>query len=377
MGLAVAPVAVLAIRLVAFTLALMSAPAVADVRYAAVVPRAAQSLLIDIAAAGRRLVAVGERGHVLYSDDNALSWNQARVPTTAMLTAVFFIDTYRGWAVGHDGLILATPDRGETWIVQRNGRADQEALKRSAIEAARQRLVVLGPDADEAEREVAQFALDDAIARLDEPLFAPPLMDVWFGNADRGIAVGASGTWLDTFDGGRNWQDGRLRIDNPDEDHLYAICAADEQRLMVVGEAGILLRSQDAGASWQKLHSAHRRTLFGAVMIPGTVSVYAFGSQGSVLLSQDFGDHWSALRSRTKVLLAGGALDEAGELLLVGSAGTIVKVRGNQMGMPFSVPRRANLSAVIEASDGTFVAVGQGGAQRLERAPGDEGLPRR
>ena len=36
-----------------------------------------------------------------------------------------------------------------------------------AIEAARQRLVVLGPDADEAEREVAQFALDDAIARLD------------------------------------------------------------------------------------------------------------------------------------------------------------------------------------------------------------------
>ena len=256
--------------------------------------------------------------------------------------------------------------------MQRNGLADQEALNRPDIEAARQRLAALGPDADEDERETAQFDLEDPIERQDEPLFAPPLMDVWFANADRGIAVGAFGTWLDTFDGGGSWQDGRSQIDNPDEDHLYAICAADERRLMVVGEAGILLRSQDAGASWQKLHSAHRGTLFGALTIPDTASVYTFGLQGSVLLSQDFGEHWSALRSRSEVVLAGAALDEAGELLLVGSVGTIVKVHGSETGMPFSAPRRANLSAVIEAPDGTFVAVGLHGAQRLELAPGDE-----
>ncbi len=96
------------------------------------------------------------------------------------------------------------------------------------------------------------------------------------------------------------------------------------------------------------------------------------GLQGGVLLSRDFGEHWSALRSRTEVVLAGAALDEAGELLLVGSVGTILKAHGNQLGIPFSAPRRANLSAVIEAPDGTFVAVGQGGAQRLEQALGDE-----
>lgn len=372
MGTLSPSLAALAGRLVALLVALMSVPSVADVHYARLALRAPQSLLIDIAAAGGRLVAVGERGHVLYSDDSARSWTQARVPATTMLTAVFFIDERRGWAVGHDGMILVTSDRGETWAVQRNGRAVQEALNRSDFEAARQRVAALGPQADEGEREAAQFALEDATARLEEPLFAPPLMDVWFANADRGIAVGAFGTWLDTFDGGRNWLDGRSRIDNPGENHFYAITAADDRRLLVVGEAGIMLRSQDAGASWQTLDSTHKGTLFGALALPGTATVYAYGLQGGVLLSQDFGQHWSRLRSRTEVVLAGAALDGAGELLLVGSVGMILKAHGSQLGMPFGAPRRANLSAVIEAPDGTFVAVGQGGAQRLEQALADE-----
>ena len=33
--------------------------------------------MVDIAAAGDRLVAVGERGHILYSDDDGKSWTTA------------------------------------------------------------------------------------------------------------------------------------------------------------------------------------------------------------------------------------------------------------------------------------------------------------
>jgi photosystem II stability/assembly factor-like uncharacterized protein len=106
--------------------------------------------------------------------------------------------------------------------------------------------------------------------------------------------------------------------------------------------------------------------------LPGSASVYAFGLQGGVIFSQDFGNHWSTLQSGTDVVLAGAALDTRGELLLVGSVGTLLHVRGNRPGMPFSVPGRANLSAAIEAPDGAIVVVGQGGAQRLEAALGDE-----
>ena len=38
---------------------------------------AAKSLLNGVAVAGKRLVSVGQRGHILYSDDGGKSWTQA------------------------------------------------------------------------------------------------------------------------------------------------------------------------------------------------------------------------------------------------------------------------------------------------------------
>ena len=65
--------------------------------------------------AGSRLVVVGERGHVLLSDDNGASWAQASVPVRVLLTAVHMRGERTGWAVGHDATILRTRDDGETW----------------------------------------------------------------------------------------------------------------------------------------------------------------------------------------------------------------------------------------------------------------------
>ena len=45
--------------------------------------RATHSLLLDGASVDGLLVAVGERGHVLLSDDGGLSWRQTTVPTRA------------------------------------------------------------------------------------------------------------------------------------------------------------------------------------------------------------------------------------------------------------------------------------------------------
>ncbi|MGL5147969.1 MAG: WD40/YVTN/BNR-like repeat-containing protein, partial [Plesiomonas shigelloides] len=78
-------------------------------------PKAAQSLLLDITRAGNKLVAVGERGHVLLGDG---AWQQVATPTAAQLTKVFFFNDALGWAVGHDATILHTQDGGKSWQVQ-------------------------------------------------------------------------------------------------------------------------------------------------------------------------------------------------------------------------------------------------------------------
>src|ERR1700712_4101634 len=111
--------------------------------------KASRSLLLDVTHAGKRVVVVGDRGHILYSDDQGKTWVQAKVPTRQLLTAVYFVDEQHGWAVGHDAQILASGDGGATWSKQ------FEDLKREA-----------------------------------------PLLDVWFKDLSTGIAVGAYGAVL-------------------------------------------------------------------------------------------------------------------------------------------------------------------------------------
>src|SRR5471030_2586830 len=76
--------------------------------------KSVHGLLLDVTHAGTRLVTVGERGHILYSDDQGKDWTQAKVPSRQLLTALYFVDDKHGWAVGHDAQILASSDGGAT-----------------------------------------------------------------------------------------------------------------------------------------------------------------------------------------------------------------------------------------------------------------------
>ena len=77
--------------------------------------KASQAMLLSVTQAGARLVAVGEHGIIVYSDNQGKSWTQAAVPVSVTLTAVFFPDPQVGWAVGHDGVVLRSQDGGKTW----------------------------------------------------------------------------------------------------------------------------------------------------------------------------------------------------------------------------------------------------------------------
>ncbi|MDX1355897.1 MAG: YCF48-related protein, partial [Halomonas venusta] len=182
--------------------------------------KAEHSLLLDVASLGKRLVTVGDRGHILLSDDNGASWVQAKVPTKQMLTAVFFVDDSHGWAVGHDAQILASTDGGATWVKQ----------------------------FEDLERE------DGA-----------PFLDVWFKDRNNGFVVGAYGALLETTDGGANWVDIGERMGNEDLYHLNAIVEVKDSGLFVVGEQGVMFRSPDWGQTWETLEGPYEGSLFGAL----------------------------------------------------------------------------------------------------------------
>ncbi|NQD94366.1 glycosyl hydrolase, partial [Pseudomonas sp. CrR25] len=262
-----------------------------------------RSVLLAVTRAGARLVAVGERGIILLSDDSGTSWRQARVPVSVSLTAVQFIDAEHGWAVGHLGVVLHTADGGETWVKQLDGvRAAQLALAsaRSSGDAKRMKeaewLVADGPD--------------------------KPFLDLHFSDRQNGYVVGAYNLILHTADGGESWQPWMGHVENPEGLNLYSIRAA-AGLLFIAGERGLLLRSVDNGQSFQALNAPYDGSFFG-LLASATGELVAYGLRGNAYWSGDQGDSWRRIETGVEVALSSGARLNDGSLLLASQSGELL-----------------------------------------------------
>ena len=214
-------------------------------------PLAARSLLQGVAKAGSRIVAVGQRGHVVYSTDGGASWKQASVPVSSDLTAVFFVDDKQGWAVGHDGVILHTADGGEKWELQLSGRTANDLLI-----AAMERKVAAEPASEDAKKLLAEAQ------RYKEQGADKPFLDVWFADAQNGYAVGAYNLIVRTRDGGKTWESWFDRTDNPKFFNLYAIRPAAGE-LFIAGEGGLVLKLDGAAQRFRALTIPYNGSFFG------------------------------------------------------------------------------------------------------------------
>lgn len=303
-----------------YALPVAAKTAVAAPAYSIESPAAKASLLLDIERAGQRLVAVGDRGHILYSDNEGQDWLQARVPTQQLLTAVYFVDDRHGWAVGHDALILATRDGGATWTRQ-----------------------------------------------YDDITEESPLLDIWFKDLDHGYAVGAYGMLLETRDGGQDWQRIDEQLGNEDAFHLNAINAVDDSGIFIVGEMGVMFRSADWGESWEALEGPYQGSLFGIVAGSEPDLLVVYGLRGHVFRSVDFGESWEEIDvesdgSKLKFGLAGSSVMSNGDMLIVGHGGTLLRSSDNGKSFKaFNRADRTSLAGIAEGKAGRLILVGQNG----------------
>ncbi len=338
--------------------------------------KAHDSLLLDITAVGERLVAVGARGHIIFSDDDGRTWRQAQVPVITTLTAVYFVNKNTGWAVGHDAVVLNTQDGGLTWTKQFDGFRANEMVLNSAkktkefYESELSKAMVIGSDARislaEEKLENATFALEDA--QIDfEDKSTKPLLDVWFKNAKEGFVIGAYGMIFKTLDGGNSWLAWSTHVENPDRFHLNSITKIDNQRLMIVGEAGIMLRTQDAGETWTQMMSPYDGSFFGVMNLVNDVQL-AFGLRGNLARSDNFGLSWRLVDTHTHQTLM-GATDHLGRIAyVVGNGGSFIKgIDSGQKWESQTRKGRSSASAVVETRTGDFVMVGENGVEILDK----------
>lgn len=304
-------------------------------RPAVVSQRAAQSVLLGIAQAGKRLVAVGERGIVVVSDDDAAKWRQVSAPVSVTLTAVHFADDKHGYAVGHSGTVLATANGGETWTRILDGhqaaRISLAAAQASGNAAAlrdAERLVADGPD--------------------------KPLLDLLVLDTQRVIVIGAYGMAYSTTDGGQNWTSWADRLGNPRSLHLYAIRHHGE-RILVSGELGLVRLSQDGGKTFAALKPPYDGSFFTAELSSGDEIVVA-GLRGNMLRSLDNGANWKRITAPDAASITGSAWRTDGTLVLVNQAGMVLNESKGLL-VPLNSTPLPSLTGVFPKRDGSLLTL--------------------
>ena len=311
----------------------------------------ARAVLLDVALAGSRIVAVGERGVIIYSDDSGSTWKQANVPTSVTLIAVCFPSPKNGWAVGHAGVVLQSTDSGETWTRKMDGGIASKII----FDAAKANADLKGPD-DQA----AQLLLSNAQLFVDD---GPdkPFLDLYFKNDQEGFLIGAYGLIFRTQDGGNTWKPWLDHTENDGGLNLYSIRFAGNS-YYITGEQGLFLVSTDDGNSFKKVATPYIGTYFD-VVTAATGDILLLGLLGNAYWSADQGVTFNKTEVPNQVSFSSAIRLEDGTMVFANQAGVIMASYDNGRSIKvLDVPRLGPLSSIISINKDTLMTVGYGGA---------------
>lgn len=302
-----------------------------------------RAVLLGAALAGPRIVAVGERGIILCSDDGGAHWKQSKSPVSVTLTSVRFANAKTGWAAGHGGTILSTQDGGNTWVRQLDGLKAAELVLAQAMAQGNERAI------KDAQRLVADGA-------------DKPFLDLHFFDDRHGLAVGAYNLAFSTRDGGLTWVP-LTGLDNPQAMHLYAVRARGTT-VVIAGEQGLVLLSGDGGASFRRIETPYGGTFFTAELAHDG-AIWLGGLRGNIWRSTDAGGSWQAMHGRgnapTGASITASALGLDGTVLLASQSGQTLQAVGDSLRLR-PAPPAGPVTGLLPLPDGRLLTLTLRGA---------------
>ncbi len=312
---------------------------------AVITPAASFGLFNNVTLAGRRLVAVGERGRILLSDDSGHSWRQVPVPVSSTLVSVRFATATLGWAAGQMGVLLKTEDGGESWRLVLNGLQAANLM----LAAAR--------DADDNDRQ-AQLQSAQSLVSFGASI---PLLSVLPVSTKHILAFGAYGLALESLDTGETWRGIGARVQNPQGLHIYG-ATLNGDTLVAAGEAGLLLHGPPDGP-FAAVISSYPGSLFG-VLSQAAGTVLAFGLQGTLLRSSDQGASWLSLPPVSSNGVLCGAVLADGRIALGDASGNLFISQDNAARFR-TVAGTFPITALAQAPDGALILGSPAGLRRV------------
>ena len=195
------------------------------------------------------------------------------------LNSVFFIDAKTGLAVGNFGYVLKTTNGGDTWTILA-GRDDRYYFDVQFLDPLTGYRVDRY-NVDKTTNGGHRWSYNYG-GRLSEDWFE----DLYFTDAQHGWVVGDAGVLFRTENGGENWQKIDLNMDK----WLTAVYFINNEVGWIGGEKGLLLQSIDGGQTWYKIQSGVTGNLY-SICFSDSQTGWIVGN-GVILKTSDSGDTW-------------------------------------------------------------------------------------
>ncbi len=281
---------------------------------------------VAISENGRIVLAVGDGGVILNSNDRGKSWSQRQTNTENDFNKIALSKNGEvAIAVGKRGLIRYSTDSGENWSNPGNVTSKEindVALKDNgskAVAVADDNVILESNQPFEEWTEVQAKGIGDNERK-------PDLLTVEFldgDGVDIGVAAGDDGTILAFCDD--KWS----KLENSDQRSDFNAIAISDQgnSAIVVGRRGVVKYSDDVCKSWMKAKSGIGDSLHSVALSPKGEIAVAVGRDGNLLVSEDRGKIWKLRDTMTANRLYDVALGhDANSATVVGENTTLFRL---------------------------------------------------
>ena len=302
------------------------------------------------------------------------SWQQMTSGTSSRLWSAAFANDSTVFAVGVDGLMMKSINKGTSWSVVNHGLTTKNlysihfATNLVGFAGGLSATVLKTTDGGATWFDIS--ANLPAIITSYAQYSTQEINDFYFLNANTGFAVGYNGIILKTNDGGTSWNfsgslgagtyrsvwfvdpttgfiashgkkikktvnGGENWADWVSEEttfnHFFEIRFFNTTTGVAIGDGGVIFRTVDAGESWTRatVTPAASGQLWGLEIVSESVG-YASGQSGQIYVTNDAGASWSKQETNLPTAIYRGmAHSKDSVVIAVGDGGLIMRLNGS------------------------------------------------
>jgi len=225
--------------------------------------------------------AVGPANLIIKTEDGGRSWTKHQSPVSESLYSVHFVDGQTGWAVGNEGTIIKTENGGNEWQIQTSWTEERIwtvfGINRDIAWAAYPGGLLKTEDGGG----IWVIAKHDTLNLFSHSVF--------FTDEHTGWVIGKTGgRILKAVDGGNTWQIYYARTNA----YLTAIHFCKAETGWITGDR-VIFKTTDGGITWTGQTGAEK-TLF-SIAFSDVYHGWAVGMGGLILRTEDGGASWREL----------------------------------------------------------------------------------